>query len=106
MSHHPRSRPLVTSSRTAAVFEDHLLLRRRWAVGEDLDRNYSDEVVPLTGFGLFRGKDGARRPARMLHEQLPRATYESRTKLTDGEAAFLGGRPPATSAPSVQEDVR
>ena len=56
---------------------------------EDIARNYADGVVLLTGFGTFRGHDGVRRSAQILREQLHCVRYEYRTKLVDGEMAFL-----------------
>jgi SnoaL-like domain len=76
---------------TRDVLEDHLRLRRRGAgkVEEDITRNYAEDVVLLTGFGVFRGHDGVRRSAQILHEQLPCARYQYLTRLVDGEMAFL-----------------
>jgi hypothetical protein len=80
----------MTRSRSAAaVFKDHLRLRQRGALEKDLSRNFSDEVVLLTACGVYRGHDGIRRLARLLQEQLPCATFEYRTKLVEGEVAFL-----------------
>ena len=74
---------------TRKVFEDHLRCRLARAVEEDIGRNYAGDVVLLTGLGLYRGHDGVRHLARILHEQLPCAAYEYRTKLIDGDLAFL-----------------
>jgi hypothetical protein len=86
----PVSRATRASPRsTREVFEDHLRCRRAGAVEEDLARNYADDVVLLTGLGLFRGKDGVRQSAHALLRQLPCFVYEYRTKLVEGELAFL-----------------
>jgi hypothetical protein len=74
---------------TREVFRDHLRNRRAGALEEDLARNYADDIVLLTGDGIFRGKDGVRRCARLLHERLPCVRYRYRTTLVKGEAAFL-----------------
>jgi hypothetical protein len=74
---------------TREVFEDHLCCRSARAVEEDLARNYAEDVVLLTGFGLYRGHEGVRQLARLLFAQLPCVAYEYRTRLVDGEVAFL-----------------
>jgi hypothetical protein len=76
---------------TRDVLEDHLRLRRQGfgKVEEDIARNYAEDVVLLTGFGVFRGHEGVRRSAQILREQLPCTRYQYRTKLVDGEMAFL-----------------
>jgi hypothetical protein len=85
-----RSATAADRGRTAReVFEDHLRCRRCHAVEEDLARNYAEDVVLLTGQGVFRGHDGVRRAAAILWGQLPCAAYEYRTTLLEGEVAFL-----------------
>ncbi len=76
---------------TRDVFECHLRLRRQGLghVEDDITHNFAEDVILLTGFGVFRGHDGVRRSARLLNEQLPCAHYRYRTKLVDGEVAFL-----------------
>jgi hypothetical protein len=77
-------------SRPAAeVFEDHLRKRQAGALEEDLAANYAEDVVLLTGSGVYRGKDGVRRCAGRLREDLPCGRYEYRTRLVEGELAFL-----------------
>ncbi len=71
------------------VFEDHLRDGKEGSVEEDLARNYAQDVVLLTGRGVYRGHDGLRELNRLLQEELPGATYEYRTKLVEGEVAFL-----------------
>lgn len=43
----------------------------------------------LTGRGGFRGQDGLHRLNRLLIEELPGAEFEYRTRLVEGELAFL-----------------
>ncbi len=56
---------------------------------DDLARNYAEDVVVLTGRGIFRGHDGVRHLARLLPDELPNCTFEYRTRLVEGEVAFL-----------------
>jgi hypothetical protein len=71
------------------VFEDHLRRRRQGKLEEDIANSYAEEAVLLTARGLFRGKRGLRRCARLLQKELPCARYTYRTKLVDGDMAFL-----------------
>ena len=74
---------------TRQVFEDHLRRRRKREVEEDISRNYAEEVVLLARSGVYLGHEGVRRSAHLLYAQLPCARYQYRTKLVEGETAFL-----------------
>lgn len=74
---------------TRAVFHDHLRKRAEGALELDLATNYADDVVLLTGFGVFRGKHGVRRCAALLSRHVPCAEYTYRTRHISGEVAFL-----------------
>jgi hypothetical protein len=71
------------------VFDDHLRVSKDGTVEEDLARNYSPELVVLTGRGIFRGHDGMRQLAARLRHELPNVAFEYCTRLVDGEVAFL-----------------
>jgi hypothetical protein len=71
------------------VLEDHLRESQDGSVDDDLERNYAEDVVVLTGQGLFRGREGLRQLAGMLNEELGRATFKYRTRLVEGEIGFL-----------------
>jgi hypothetical protein len=71
------------------VLQDHLTLAVIGDVDTDLERNFADDCVLLTSFGVFKGKAGARAAARLLADQLPHARFDYRTELWDGELAFL-----------------
>lgn len=79
-----------TRARSAReVLEDHLRESRQGSLDEDLPRNYAEDVVILTGRGVFRGHDGMRHLNRTLGEELPNAAFEYRTTLVEGEVGFL-----------------
>ncbi len=83
----------MTSSRsTIEVFEDHLDLALKGDVATDIARNFSDECVLLTGYGVFRGHEGVREAADLLARQLPDARFEYVTRLFHDEVAFLEWR--------------
>lgn len=71
------------------VFNDHLRESQDGSVEDDLARNYADDLVVLTGRGLYRGHDGLRQLAQRLREELPNVQFEYRTRLVAGEMAFL-----------------
>lgn len=74
---------------TRAVLDDHLSLAARGEWRTDLERNVADDVVVLTGFGVFTGRDRVRVLAELLEAQLPEATFEYTTVLVHGDVAFL-----------------
>ncbi len=77
-------------ARTAQeVIDDHLQLSLTFSVEEDLARNYADDVVFLTGRGVFRGHAVARTLADMLAHELPGGTFEYVTRQVEGDVGFL-----------------
>lgn len=74
---------------TAAVFEDHLHLRKERKLEEDIARNYSPEAVMITMLGKYRGHDGVRRSAGDLQRYFPNGNYKYVKKEVEGELAFL-----------------
>ncbi len=77
-------------SRSAAeVLDDHLRESQVGLVEDDLARNYAEDLIVLTGRGTYRGHDGLRQLAQMLREELPKAVFEYRTRLVEGEIGFL-----------------
>jgi hypothetical protein len=52
------------------VFEDHLRCRAEGKLEEDLQRNYSQDVVSLCEFGTLRGYDARRQSADRLSLQV------------------------------------
>ena len=74
---------------TEEVIKDHLELARRdnWVI--DLKRNFSEDCVLPTSFGVYRGHDGIREKIKLLHEHLPQATYSYEKILFHKEMGFL-----------------
>jgi hypothetical protein len=73
----------------AELLNDHLRESQDGSIEDDLKRNYAEDVVVLTGLGVYRGHDGLRQLARMLNEELGSARLEYRTRLVEGEIGFL-----------------
>ncbi len=80
------------------VLEDHLHQAVAGDIETDLQRNYAEDLVVLTGFGVFRGHEGLREANRLLQRQLPGAAYRYRTQLDAGEIAFLAWSATANAA--------
>lgn len=79
---------MVTRS-SREVLADHLDQAVAGDIETDLQRNYANGVVVLTGFGVFNGHQGLREANQLLQQQLPDAVYRYRTVLDAGEIAFL-----------------
>jgi hypothetical protein len=73
----------------AEVFYDHLALRSRRDLETDLARNYSPDVLVLTGAGAFRGHEGIRTTASILREHCGDAAYEYLREVVEGDFAYL-----------------
>lgn len=71
------------------VLEDHLRESRTGSIDDDLPRNYAEDVVVLTGRGVYRGHDGMRYLNDLLRKDLPGGTFDYHTVLVDGEVGFL-----------------
>lgn len=74
---------------TREVLDDHLRLARHWDLETDLERNFAEDVVLLTSFGVFRGIEGVREKFRLLDEQMPGGRWTYHTVMAEGELGFL-----------------
>jgi hypothetical protein len=74
---------------TKEVLDDHLNLSKNGSVEEDLSRNYSEDVLLLTSFGIYRGHEGLKSLAKMVLEQLPDASFKYNKVLIEEEIGFL-----------------
>ncbi len=82
---------------TREVLDDHLRLAQASGSSSsdasnlelDIQRNFSPDIVLLTGYGLFRGLEGLRAKAKLLSEQLPGGRWTYRTVMAEGELGFL-----------------
>lgn len=79
---------------TREVFEDHLELRRVHNLEQDIQRNYSTDVIMISLMGKFHGHEGVRQTASNLEWYLPKGNYEYFKKVVEGDIAFLvwGGK--------------
>jgi hypothetical protein len=71
------------------VLDDHLTLAAAGDWRTDLERNVAEDVVVLTGFGVFNGRDQIRILAELLEAQIPGGTFDYTTVLVHGDVAFL-----------------
>lgn len=75
---------------TRQVLDDHLVLRERGHLDEDLRSNYHPDVVILTPSGGGRGHEGVRRAAQLLYEAVKDSqTYEYDAIVTTDRVALL-----------------
>lgn len=71
------------------VLEDHLRESTADSIESDLARNYSPDLVVLSGRGVYHGHDGLRQLAELMRHELPESSFEYRTILLEGEMGFL-----------------
>ncbi len=92
---------------TKEVFESHLLLRKEGKVEEDIQTNYSDDIVIISSVSKFYGHDGVRKSANVLENDIGDSEFiyvkqeveqsiaylvwnaESNNKITSGTDSFL-----------------
>lgn len=74
---------------TQDVFDDHLWQSNHGTIEEDFARNYADDVVLLTGEGIYYGFDGLNQLNQLLMQALPGAHFDYYNRLVSGEMAFL-----------------
>lgn len=74
---------------TEEVLDDHLRESVSGRVDDDLARNYAEDIVFLTSFGVFHGHGGVRQAAELLNRQLPNARFTYRVRRTAADVALL-----------------
>ncbi len=84
-----RQQSNVSVRSTAEVLRAHLDLSLAGDTEADIAQNYSPDVVLLTGVGVLRGHDGVRQSREFLAADIPDATFEIVTEITDGRAGFI-----------------
>ena len=71
------------------VLDDHLRLAKRWDFETDLQRNFADDIVILSGYGIYRGTGQLRQKAALLAEQMPGGRWTYHTVMVQGRMGFL-----------------
>ncbi|HSH37232.1 MAG TPA: DUF3008 family protein, partial [Chthoniobacterales bacterium] len=77
---------------TREVLDDHLKRRGAGCLLEDLQSNYSRDVVLLCESGVHQGHDALRDSAEKLWQQVPGAKFGYLSIQTEGEYALLKWR--------------
>lgn len=80
---------MASTRSTREVLDDHLQLANSWDFETDLARNFSDDIVLLTSYGIFRGLAGVRQKVKLLSDQLPGGRWTYKTVMAEGELGFL-----------------
>jgi len=94
----------MNARRTAReVLDDHLALAMAWDFETDLERNFSEDIVLLTGYGIFRGIEGVREKVQLLDAQLPGGRWTYRTVMAEGEMGFLEWTAEADNGARVED---
>jgi hypothetical protein len=71
------------------VLDDHLSTSLNGSVEDDIARNYAEDVVIVSNWGVEHGHDGVRRMAQLLQSQLPECTFAYEMRLLAGEIGML-----------------
>lgn len=74
---------------TQEVFDDHLRLRMQSETEQDIERNYADDAIILSGSGITYGLEGIRTTATILEKYMPGGSWEYPVRLVEGDYAFL-----------------
>lgn len=68
---------------TREVLDDHLRVAQECHLETDLERNFSDEVVLLTSYGVFRGIEGVWEAFRLFDRRSWRVVTYIRRRKSD-----------------------
>lgn len=80
----------MSATRSARkVLEDHLELAKEWDFETDVARNFDDDIVLMTTYGIFRGIEGLRAKVDLLAEQMPGGRWNYENVMVEGELGFL-----------------
>ncbi len=85
------------------VLDDHLRLAAAWDFETDVARNFSDDIVLLTGYGIYRGLDGLRAKVQLLADQLPNGRWNYTNIMAEGELGFLEWTAEADNGARVED---
>jgi hypothetical protein len=85
------------------VLDDHLRLAMAWEFETDLARNFAEDIVLLTGYGIYRGLDGVRAKVRLLNEHLPGGRWVYTNVMAEGEMGFLEWSAEAENGARVED---
>ncbi len=85
------------------VLDDHLRLAAAWDFETDLGRNFADDIVLLTTYGIYRGIEGVRAKVALLDEHLPNGRWVYRNIMAEGELGFLEWTAEADNGARVED---
>ncbi len=71
------------------MLDDHRRLAAENDLEADLERNVAEDVVVLSGRGIFQGNEGVRELARQLMEEVPSGNWHYLQQRVAGRMAFL-----------------
>ena len=80
---------MVADRSPREVLEDHLELARSWDFETDLRRNFDDQIVLMTSYGIYRGIEGLRAKVQLLNDQMPGGRWKYHKVMVEGKLGFL-----------------
>ncbi len=85
------------------VLWSHLELAKNGSVEEDLAENFAPDVIVLTRWGAFHGRDGMKQLADRLAEELPDMEFVYDEVLVERDFGFLAWRATASNGNRVDD---
>ena len=79
----------LTRRSAQEVLDDHLRLAAEGDLEGDIERNVAQDIVALTGRGVFRGHEGVRELAGQLMEEIPSGNWTYGRQFAEDRIAFL-----------------
>ena len=71
------------------VLDDHLELAQSWDWKTDVERNFDEDIVLMTSYGVFRGLEGLRDKVRLLAQQMPGGKWTYHQIVVERKLGFL-----------------
>lgn len=87
------------------VFDSHLELRKQGKTEEDIEKNYGEDIIIVSNWGIFHGHKGVRESADILAKHLPDSTFEYDMALTEKETGLLVWSASSPGGSSVKNGV-
>ena len=85
------------------VLDDHLELAKTREFDTDVERNFAEDIVLMTTYGVFRGVSGLREKIALLNAQMPGGIWTYHQILVEKNLGFLEWSGIAENGARVQD---
>ncbi len=83
------SEQILRNRSAREVLDDHLELAKAWDFKTDIKRNFDDDIVLMTSYGIFRGISGLWNKVHLLAEQMPGGRWVYHSVMVERKLGFL-----------------